>query len=149
MNRETASYNIVADYNGEITQWVCQGLGEKPHPDWLGPHFTIGFVRNNRLIGGLIYHDYRPGCDVWWTLYTTDKRWCTRKALKFMFGLAFDYFRCRRVSMITDADNYPCLNLAQKLGFKAEGVLRKYREDGKDAVLMGLLKNECNFLGEK
>ena len=148
MNKETAycSNIIVADQNDEITKWICEGL--ELDTDWLGPHFTIGFVRGGCLIGGLIYHDYRPGCDVWWTIYAPDKRWCSKKVLKFMFGLAFEFFGCRRISMITDVDNYACLNLAQKVGFKTEGVLRKYRENGKDAVLMGLLKNECKFLGE-
>lgn len=148
MSREAASYNniIIADKNDEITKWICQNL--KSGTDWLGPHFTIGFVRNGRLIGGLIYHDYRPGCDVWWTIYTADKKWCSKKVLKFMFALAFEHFGCRRVSMITDVDNYPCLKLAQKLGFKAEGLLRQYRENGKDAVLMGILKHECQFLGD-
>ena len=143
MSRETASCKVVADIGGVVTRWVCAGLNIGL--DWLGPHQTIGFVQNDRLIGGLIYHDCRPGRDVWWTLYTTDKRWCTRKNLRFMFSVAFDYYHCRRISIMTAADNVRCLKLAFRLGFETEGRLRGYGDDGKDVVIMGLLKENTKF----
>ena len=145
MSKETASCKIVADKGNVITRFVCAGLGYDT--DWLDEHFTIGFMQGDRLIGGLIYHNIRPQHDVWWTLYTTDKRWCNKRILKFIFGLAFDYFACRRISMSADADNVACLRLALKLGFKAEGLLRQYRDNGKDCIIMGILKNEYKQKG--
>lgn len=145
MSRETASCKIIADSGDVITRFVCEGLGYDT--DWLDEHFTIGFIKGGRLLGGLIYHNIRPGRDVWWTLYTTDKRWCCKRILNFMFGLAFDYFGCRRVSMSADADNADCLKLASKLGFKPEGLLRGYRDNGKNCIIMGMLKNEYKLKG--
>lgn len=148
MNKETAFCKIIADENGLITNFVCQGLGFDA--SWLqdDEYFTIGFQLGNRLIGGLIYHNIRRGRDIWWTLYTSDKRWCNKRVLKFMFELAFNHFKAKRISMLADADNKACLQLSLKLGFRAEGVLRQYRDDGKDAVIMGILKNEYLKKGE-
>ncbi|MBS4772948.1 MAG: GNAT family N-acetyltransferase [Proteobacteria bacterium] len=145
MSRATTSCKIIADRGDVVTRFVCEGLGYDT--GWLDEHFTIGFMLGNRLVGGLIYHNIRPGRDVWWTLYTTDKRWCSKRILKFMFGLAFEYFGCRRISMSADADNAACLKLALKLGFKAEGLLRSYRDNGKDCIIMGILNNEYKLKG--
>lgn len=143
MSREAASCSVVADTNGVITRWVCDRL--EAGRTWLGEHFTIGFVRDGKLIGGLIYHDCRPGRDVWWTLYTEDKHWCSKKNLRFMFSLAFDFYRCRRISMLTGINNLKCLKLAYQLGFRAEGVLKEYSDDGSDAVIMALHKEQSKF----
>lgn len=143
MSKAAAFCKIIADENEVITNWVCNGLNLGTA--WLGEHFTIGFMRDGRLIGGLIYHDCRPGRDVWWTLYTTDKHWCSKKVLHFIFALAFDFYRCRRISMLTSISNTACLKLAYRLGFKAEGVLKEFRDDGQDAVIMALYKSQSKI----
>ena len=102
MNKEAASCNVIFDKNDVITNWVCDNL--KSGNKWLGEHLTIGFTLGDRLIGGLIYHDCRMGHDVWWTIYTNDKHWCTRKILRFIFSVAFDYLGCRRISILTNVD---------------------------------------------
>ena len=85
---------IIQDENNVLAKWVCQGLGE--NFDWVGDNYTIGFVQNNRLLGALIFHNLRPKCEVWWTIYTVDKHWCTLSVLKYIFMVAFDVLKCRR-----------------------------------------------------
>lgn len=143
MNKELAFCKVVSDRNDIITKWICNGLNIKT--DWLGKHFTIGFFYKSKLIGGLIYHDIRPYQDVWWTLYTNDKHWCTRRILHFMFSVAFDYFDCRRISIRTTGKNKKCIKLANQLGFKTEGILRRYANDGDDVIIMGILKEQSHF----
>lgn len=143
MSREAASCNVIFDKNNVITNWVCDNLGNGNK--WLGEHLTIGFTRKDRLIGGLIYHDCRPGHDVWWTLYTNDKHWCTRNVLRFIFSVAFDYLCCRRISILTSVNNKECLKLVSRLGFKQEGLLKEYDDDGSDVVIMALHKQFSKF----
>lgn len=139
-----AEYKIIEDKNDFITRYVCAGL--KFGYEWLGKHFTFGMVVDGKLVGGLIFHDIRPNGEVWWTIYTEDKRWCNRRMLRFMFGLAFKALNCRRVSLAIDARNSDCLKLAKKLGFTREGILRAQRDDGGDNVVWGILKTECKWL---
>ena len=144
MNEPAAFCSLVLDKDNHITEWVCQGLG--CDSSWLDPkHLTIGFVCNGRLIGGLIYHDIRPHRDLYWTIFTTDKRWCNRRILKAVFGLAFDFWQVERISLLVNTDNHACLKLVTKLGFKQEGMLRRYRDDGADCFLMGILKTERKY----
>lgn len=139
-----AEYQIYPDVSGDIACWVCQGLGYNPAE--LRADITFGFALENRMIGGLIFHDFRPEHDVWWTLYTTDKRWCNRRMLREMFNLAFGKMKCRRINILVSKSNQNSLKFVEKLGFCREGLLRAYREDGEDCYILGMLKNECKWI---
>ena len=137
-------YKVIEDKNELITNYVCKNLNASR--DWLGFHFTYGMIVDGKLIGGLIFHDIRPNVEVWWTIYTENKRWCNRRMLKFMFALAFNALKCKRISVAVDAKNTDCLKLVKKLGFKQEGIFRFQRDDGGDNVVLGMLKTECKWL---
>lgn len=138
------SYDVIYDKDELITRYVCDKL--KFGYEWLGAHLTFGFTVDDKLVGGLIFHDYRPDGEIWWTIYTDNKRWCNRRMLRFMFGLAFKILQCRRISISVDAKNKICLKFVQKLGFKQEGILRAQRDDGSDNIVLGMLKTECNWI---
>ena len=146
MSKPAEFCKIILDKDGHITQTICQGL--KFDTKWLkGAHQTLGFMQGDKLLGGLIYHDIRPHQDLWWTIYTNDKRWCSRRILKAVFGLAFDYFKVRRINLLVNTDNYDCITLVERLGFTREGLLRSFREDGADCYIYGMLNNENKWKG--
>lgn len=142
MSKAVASYNIILDKNGAIANWVCRGLAM--NPEELGDNITLGFVADGQPLGGLVYHGFQDG-SIWWTIYTIDRRWCSRKVLKFIFGLAFDMLNCRRINILVSKDNVCCLKLVKRLGFVREGFLRKYRKSGEDCYILGILKSECKW----
>ena len=98
------------------------------------------------MLGGLIFHSYRPNTEVWWTVYTVDKRWCNRRMLKVMFDIAFNKLKCRRISLLVSKSNVAGINFVKKLGFQQEGMFRVYRENGEDCYIFGMLKNECKWI---
>lgn len=143
-------YRILPDISGDIARWICKGLREDVN--WLHDNLTFGFALDNRMIGGLIFHDYKEHQDVWWTIYSEDKRWCNRRMLRHMFKVAFQNLDCRRINLLVSKNNRHCLKFVKKLGFKKEGLLRKFREDGEDCYILGMLREECpwfNFNGDK
>ena len=131
---------VEMDRSGKIAAWVCRSL--QMSVDEIVPVLTLGFYDGGRLIGGLVYHNYRPGCDIWWTIYTADRRWCNRRILRLIFALAFAALGCRRINLLVSRGNIRCLNFVEKLGFKREGLLRAYRPDGGDCFILGMLKSE-------
>lgn len=138
-------YKIIDDVNDVVSIFVCKGL--KTNYDWLKEHLTFGFIIDGQLVGGLIFHDFnRCNGEMWWTVYTKDKRWCNRRMLRSMFGVAFNFFNCRRISIAVDTRNLPCLSFVKKLGFKQEGIMRAQRDDGGDNAVFGMLKSECKWL---
>ena len=140
-------YEILPDKNNIIAKWVCKGLGE--NTDWLDKHMTYGFAQGEKMLGGLIFHSYRPNIEVWWTVYSVDKRWCNRRMLKVMFDMPFNKLKCRRISLLVSKSNAASVNFVKKLGFQQEGMFRAYRENGEDCYIFGMLKEECKWIKEK
>lgn len=148
MNKEAEFCKIIEDKDNLITDWVSRGLGENDS-SWAGEHYTVGFSIENKLAGGLVYHNLRPHCDVWWSIYTVNKKWCNRRILTYLFNLAFEILNCRRISILVNTNNVSCLKLVEKLGFEKEGCLRRFRENGDDCFIMGMLKENCNWKENK
>ena len=66
-----------------------------------------------------------------------------------MFALAFNILKCRRVNLLVSKSNVRSLDFVRRLGFKTEGLLREYRENGEDCYFMGMLAKECPWLQKK
>lgn len=134
---------LTPDKDGMITRFVCQGL--KENEDWVGEHLGLGIWLEKKLIAGVIYHDIRPKINVWVTIYSTDKKWCNKRVLRAIFEVAFDFLNCRRISVLVSAQNTKSLKLVEGLGFKKEGVLRAFQDDGDDGLVFSMLKSECQW----
>ena len=139
--KEYEKIELFFDLTGEIVNFVGKGLNEKQ--DWVGYNITLGFKRDGYIIGGVVFHDIRPTIDVWLTIYCIDKRWCNRRILRAIFDIAFDFLKCRRISVRVDALNIKSQKLVEGLGFRKEGVLRMFEENGNDGIIYSMLKNEC------
>lgn len=146
MSKPLESCRLIYDRGRNIARWICVNLGYDA--DAIPDGQAIGFAIGNRLIGGLIYHNIRDGRDLWWTIYTIDKRWCTKRILKAIFGLAFDVYKVRRISILVRSDNIPSLKLVERLGFKREGTLRAYDDSGADSYIYGMLQSENLWKGK-
>ena len=134
---------IVRDSDNYVTNWICRGLNTKT--DWVKDHVTFGVIKNNHLLAGLIFHDIEIGKMLYWTIYARDKHWCTRRILKEFMRIAFEVFEVRRINILVDTDNEPCLSFVKKLGFQLEGCLRNFGDEGQNRFILGLLKSENKY----
>jgi len=134
-------FEIFLDLKGDVVSWVGNGL--KEHTCWVGQNMTLGIKREGRLIAGIVFHDIRVRRDVWLTIFSTDKKWCNRRVLRAVFNIAFNFLKCQRVSVKVDALNFQSQKLVEGLGFKKEGILRSYEDNGHDGFIYSMLKNEC------
>ena len=145
------SVDLIPDLYGGTLDMVRKGL--KYDEDWpKDKSLTFGFFYNKKPIGGLVFHDLRRHTDVWLTIYSIDKHWCTRRVLRLIFAMAFLQMDCKRVTILVRKGNRQSLDLVHRLGFKDEGVLRRYWENGDDCHILGMLRSECpwiNFNGDK
>ena len=141
---EQALYKIMPDYKGVIQKWICDGLNEDT--DWIGDSYTFGICYKGKMVGGIILNNYRKDLDVWLTIYSVSPHWCAKSVIKYTFKTCFEALNCKRVNILVSKDNIKSLSLCERLGFVKEGLLRQYREDGKDCYFMGMLKKECKWL---
>lgn len=142
MNSEPVSCS--ADQTLETVAFVANGLKDKAC-EYL-PCLALKILSGNQIIGGVLINDIREGVDCWLTIYTTSPMWAKRHILRYVFGIVFNLIKARRCSVFVSADNQKSLNMCLRLGFKQEGLLRQFRNDGQDCIMLGMLKSECKWI---
>lgn len=114
-------------------------------PPWT-EYAAIGVMRDGVIVGGIVYHDYRPqDGDIQISVAATSARWLTRGVLRAIHRYPFVQLECARVTARTRKNNKRARSALERLGFRMEGMQRKAMQ-GRDAVLYGLLASECKHL---
>lgn len=88
--------------------------------------FSLAVVEEGKIQAILVWTDYRPLHDVWWTIISFDKRWCTRRNLRVFFRMAFDDLKLKCVRAMTKVHNQQANSLLTRLGFENEGCLKAF-----------------------
>jgi len=73
-----------------------------------------------------------------------DPRCMSRRVLKAMFTAVFT--RAIRVTALVEPDNDRALRQMKRLGFQYEGYLRLGIEGTRDALVWGMLREDCRYL---
>jgi RimJ/RimL family protein N-acetyltransferase len=111
--------------------------------------FAVVDARTDELLGsidmGVNAHEYRGHVGYWIARDARGKGVCTR-ALRTLARWAFDELRLQRLELITDPENVASRRVAEKVGFRREGILRAHlrHPDGRirDSVMFSLLPGE-------
>jgi RimJ/RimL family protein N-acetyltransferase len=98
---------------------------------------------DGRLIGGVVYVSFRR-TDIE-TQWAGEPGWLTRANLRGFFDYPFHQLGVRRVTGIIHRKNKTARKIAEKIGFKLEGVCRRAFENG-DAMIYGIIKEECRWI---
>jgi len=111
-------------------------------------YHAIGIEKDGKLIAGCLYYNFREnGLEM--TFAATNKRWPTRKNLKTFFDYPFEQLGLQRVTALIRRDNKQSIDMVKRLGYRLEGICRKTFSDNCDAVIFGMLKNECKWIEVK
>ena len=137
------SVQVLCDDTGAVVNWVAHGLGDNVR-EYI-PCLSLGIWNDKTLIGGVLINDIRPHRDCWLTIYTESPRWATRKILRYIFTVVFVTIGAKRCSVFVSESNKKSHDFCQRLGFKDEGILREYRDNGENCYVMGMLKQECKW----
>jgi len=90
-------------------------------------------------------HGYRGSIGYWVAESARRQGTCTR-ALRLLSRFALDELELQRLELVTDPDNVASQRVAEKVGYRREGVLRSHlrRPDGRirDSVMFSLLPGE-------
>jgi RimJ/RimL family protein N-acetyltransferase len=108
----------------------------------------IGYYENDKIVGGVIFSHY-DGHNIWMHMALDNPKAMRRSFAKQVFDYCFYTCKCVRVTAMTRPNNSRCRRLIESAGFKQEGFIRKVIKEGMvyhNAVLYGLLRNECKYL---
>jgi RimJ/RimL family protein N-acetyltransferase len=112
-------------------------------------HTALAIEMAGGVVGGigmgLNSHQYRATMGYWIATDARGRGICTR-ALGILARYALDELEVQRVDLVTDPDNVASQRVAEKVGFRREGVLRAHlrHPDGRirDSVMYSLLPGE-------
>lgn len=121
----------------------CVDSGDERHP------FAVVDAETGELLGsidmGLNSFRYRGHIGYWVAPHARGRGVCTR-ALRLLAEWALDELGLERLELITDPDNVASQRVAEKVGFRREGMLRSHlrHPDGRlrDSVMFSLLPGE-------
>ena len=111
--------------------------------------FAIVDAESRDLLGsidmGVNSHQYRGHIGYWIAASARGRGICTA-ALRLLSRWALDELALQRLELITDPDNHASQRVAEKVGFRREGILRAHlrHPDGRvrDSVMFSLLPGE-------
>ena len=110
------------------------------------PSFALGVLNGHgKLVGAVIYNNYEAA-NVEMSI-VGPRRAFYRGVCREIFSYAFDELGVSRVTL-TCRERYPeIIDKARRWGWKIEGRMRDYYGPGDHAIILGMLREECRFLG--
>ncbi len=118
-----------------VARFVSVGLGIAHCP----PYVAIGIERDGEIVAGVLFNHFE-GADVHLSAY--GKGW-TRAFYRAIGTYVYDQLGCERMTVVT-ADDYVA-KLAERLGGEREGIMRNHFGNGKDAILLGILREDYRY----
>lgn len=113
----------------------------------VGPH-TYAIVEGGAVVGsiGMNVNRSRTGHVGYWCAPEARGRGVATRALRLLSRYGFDELALQRLELITDPENAASQRVAEKVGYRREGVLRSHLDhpDGRrrDSVMFSLLPGE-------
>lgn len=124
---------------------------------WAGEQLGLGFFSDARAMGWGTPGDIRAvavyerwtGTDCSVHLISDQRPgWLSRRFIAAGFTYPFVVGGLQRMTGLVPASNKRALRLNQHFGFRIEGALRRGADDGGDMIVMGMLREECPFIGK-
>lgn len=136
---------IVYEQQERVLPWAAQRVGARFFaPDAV----AIGFEENGELYGVVVFEQF-SGTNVFMHVAIDKPEKVTRHDLRAAFTYPFGALGCQRISGFVRVDNRKAMDFDERLGFRAEGIVRQMAADGTDMILYGMLKHECRWIGAK
>ena len=127
----------------EIADWITERV---PYVTSLKPCRCIGFrKRGGPILYGGAFNEGR-GRDVQYHAACDDPSVLTRERIRLLFRYPFEQLGVERISCVIAGSNTRSRKVVAGLGWKQEGIIRKFYADDEDGVLYGILKSECKWI---
>lgn len=127
--------------NRQLLAWAANKLKQ----DVLQNARAIAVVKNNKIAGVIVLHDWSPP-NVFLSWASDDVRWMSKGLILHIYNWAYVQLKCTRITGLVERNNKRARKIDEQLGMKLEGVLRKAAPSGRDMIVYGLLKEEAETL---
>ncbi len=134
----------------QVGEYICSkvpGMTLKP-----GSFAAIAFLNDNKdFVGGAVFNNHRQnkyGNDIDISCAAETSMAFRPHVCKAVFSYAFEQLGCRRITAATTKRNVRTRKFLEALGFVLEGNIRHGYDGKRDALIYGLLVEDCRYLGQ-
>jgi RimJ/RimL family protein N-acetyltransferase len=122
-------------FDSRFRPWLERKLGTTLPEDAI----FVGSILGGVVVAAVAFSHY-SGHDIHVSM-AIEKGKGTRQLMRQVFGYVFGRCACSRMTALIRPDNLQSRQLAERFGFKHEGLLRNFYGE-QDAMIFGLLKSE-------
>jgi hypothetical protein len=113
--------------------------------DFTRPHWLCVTVRrDDDSLMAVAACEFKEWFNAHFSVAIADQRAITQRLLRTIFSTLFS--QAVRVTALVDPDNERAISICRRLGFVYEGFLRMGVEGRRDALIFGMLREDCRFL---
>lgn len=126
-----------------VTRWVAKRIpGFRP----AASQRALGVIAGDSLVAGVVFDNFN-GIHVEASIAADETgRWASRRTLFALFDYPFRQLNCLAISVVVPSSNVISLNLATKLGFEPEAIVRFAAHDGSSLIILKLLRENCKWV---
>lgn len=118
---------------------VARFVSEKTAKAFCPPYTVVGWEEEGKITCGFLFNVFEGSdCHV-----SVAGNKFPRALMKAIGDYAFNQLKLNRCTVITEQEHV--LDLCNRVGGVREGILRGHFGEGKDAVIVGVLKSEYRF----
>lgn len=122
-----------------IDERVARFVGERCGTIIYPPYTCMGIERDGEIVAGVIFSGF-TGNDVSVTVAGTG---FTRGFISAVGEYVFEQLGCLRLSITTEKPEI--IRIAHRLAAQTEGTKRNHFGKGRDATMLGILREDWNF----
>lgn len=127
-----------------VGETVGRWVGEGAKVPWTSECRAIGWLREGRLVCGILYDGY-TGASIAMHSRVDEPQKVSREWLFAIFDYPFNQLAVKRVTGLVSTANLKAQETNEHLGWKRETVLKDYFKDG-DGVVYVMRKGDCRWL---
>jgi hypothetical protein len=110
------------------------------HPRW----FCVTTRRDDGTLMGVLACEFKTWFDVHFSTAIADQHCLSRRLLRTIFTALFS--QAVRITALIDPANQTAIEQTRRMGFVYEGFLRMGVEGNRDALIFGMLRDDCRYL---
>lgn len=109
---------------------------------------ALGVIKQEKLVAGVVFERWN-GVHVEAAIAAEPgSSWADRRTLHAIFYYPFVTLDCRAISVSVPMSNLPSLNLATKLGFEPEAMIRYAAHDGSSLIVLKMFRETCKWISD-
>ena len=126
-----------------VAKWVARRV-----PNYtVGPEtIALGVIGGKDLVAGVTYERFNGVHMEVAIAAEVGTNWASKETLQSLFAYPFVQLGCEAISVLVPSSNPVSLNLATKLGFEPEALVRFAAHDGSTLVVLKMLRNTCKWI---